>query len=175
MSLNNLVTGQGTPNDIYVHIEIPANHAPVKYEVDHDTHALFVDRFLSTPMFYPANYGYIPKTLGDDGDPLDALVVTPYPVAPNAVIRCRPVGVLRMSDEAGGDDKLICVPHTKLTRMYDDVQSYEQLPSLLISQIEHFFERYKDLEHGKWVKIESWDGPDKAHELIERAIESYKG
>ena len=129
MSYSKIPAGKDLPNDIYVAIEIPANHAPIKYEIDHDTDCLFVDRFMATPMFYPANYGFIPHTLADDGDPLDVLVVTPYPVAPGSVIRCRPVGVLNMTDEAGGDAKLIAVPHDKLTQLYVDVKEYTDLPA----------------------------------------------
>ena len=132
MSYSKVPAGKDVPNDIYVAIEIPANHAPIKYEIDHDTDCLFVDRFMATPMFYPANYGFIPHTLADDGDPLDVLVVTPYPVAPGSVIRCRPVGVLNMTDEAGGDAKLIAVPHDKLSVIYKDVQEYTDLPALLL-------------------------------------------
>lgn len=156
MSYSKIPAGKDLPNDIYVAIEIPANHAPIKYEIDKDTDCLFVDRFMATPMFYPANYGFIPNTLADDGDPLDVLVVTPYPVAPGSVIRARPVGVLHMTDEAGGDAKLIAVPHDKLSVLYKDVKEYTDLPALLLEQIKHFFENYKDLEKGKWVKVEGW-------------------
>lgn len=144
MSYSKIPAGKDLPNDIYVAIEIPANHAPIKYEIDKDTDCLFVDRFMATPMFYPANYGFIPNTLADDGDPLDVLVVTPYPVAPGSVIRARPVGVLHMTDEAGGDAKLIAVPHDKLSVLYKDVKEYTDLPALLLEQIKHFFENYKD-------------------------------
>lgn len=129
---------------------------------------------MATPMFYPANYGFIPHTLADDGDPLDVLVVTPYPVAPGSVIRCRPVGVLNMTDEAGGDAKLIAVPHDKLTQLYKDVKEYTDLPPLLIEQIKHFFENYKDLEKGKWVKVEGWEGADAARAAIIKAAEAYQ-
>ncbi len=159
MSYSKIPAGKDLPNDIYVAIEIPANHAPIKYEIDKDTDCLFVDRFMATPMFYPANYGFIPNTLADDGDPLDVLVVTSYPVAPGSVIRARPVGVLHMTDEAGGDAKLIAVPHDKLSVLYKDVKEYTDLPALLLEQIKHFFENYKDLEKGKWVKVEGWATP----------------
>ncbi|MEY1661259.1 inorganic diphosphatase [Isoalcanivorax beigongshangi] len=165
--------GKDVPNDINVVIEIPANSNPIKYEVDKDSNAIFVDRFLATPMFYPANYGYIPNTLSDDGDPLDVLVVTPYPVVPGSVIRCRPVGVLNMSDEAGEDTKLIAVPHDKLTTIYKDVQEYTDLPPLLIQQISHFFENYKDLEPGKWVKVDGWDNAEAARKAILQSIDAY--
>ncbi|WP_025732901.1 inorganic diphosphatase [Carnimonas nigrificans] len=174
MSFSSITPGKDVPEDIYVVIEIPTNHAPIKYEVDKDADALMVDRFLATPMFYPANYGYISQTLADDGDPADALVVTPYPVQPGSVIRARPVGVLRMTDEAGVDAKLICVPHTKLTKAYDDVQNIGDLPELLRQQIVHFFENYKDLEKGKWVKVEGWGDKDVATKLITQAVEAYK-
>ena len=135
MSYSKVPAGKDLPNDIYVAIEIPANHAPIKHEIDHDTDCLFVDRFMATPMFYPANYGFIPHTLADDGDPLDALVVTPYPVQAGSIIRARPVGILNMTDEAGEDAKLVCVPHAKLTTLYDDVQEVADLPELLLSLI----------------------------------------
>ena len=129
MSYSKIPAGKDLPNDIYVAIEIPANHAPIKYEIDKDSDCLFVDRFMATPMFYPANYGYIPNTLADDGDPLDVLVVTPYPVAPGSVIRARPVGILNMTDDGGGDAKVIAVPHDKLSQLYVDVKEYTDLPA----------------------------------------------
>ena len=134
-----------------------------------------VARFMATPMFSPANYGFIPNTLADDGDPLDVVVVTPYPVAPGAVIRCRAVGVLNMTDEAGGDAKLLAVPHDKLTRLYSDIQEYTDLPSLLLEQITHFFENYKDLEPGKWVKVEGWADAAAARDAISKAVAAFKG
>ena len=174
MSFDSISPGKDVPNDLYVVIEIPANSDPIKYEIDKDTNALFVDRFMSTPMFYPANYGYVPQTLADDGDPLDVLVVTPYPVAPGSVIRCRPVGMLNMSDESGQDEKVIAVPHDKLTKIYSDVKEYTDLPPLLIQQIEHFFENYKDLEEGKWVKVDGWKNSDAAREVILQSVEAGK-
>ncbi|WP_339671520.1 inorganic diphosphatase [Dasania marina] len=173
MSYNKIPAGKDLPNDIYVAIEIPANHAPIKYEIDKDMDCLLVDRFMATPMFYPANYGYIPETLSEDGDALDVLVVTPYPVAPGSVIRSRPIGILNMSDEAGQDAKLLAVPHDKLTTLYKDVQEIADLPELLIKQIEHFFENYKDLEVGKWVKIEGWDNAAAAKAEIIKAKAAY--
>jgi inorganic pyrophosphatase len=152
----NVPAGKDLPEDIYVVIEIPANADPIKYEVDKDTGALFVDRFMSTAMFYPCNYGYINHTLSLDGDPVDVLVPTPYPLQPGSVIRCRPVGVLKMTDEAGEDAKLVAVPHSKLTKEYDHIKDVNDLPELLRAQIAHFFEHYKDLEKGKWVKVEGW-------------------
>ena len=174
MSFNQISSGKDLPNDIYVVIEIPANHDPIKYEIDKDMDCLLVDRFMAAPMFYPANYGYIPKTLSEDGDPLDVLVITPYPVAPGSVIRSRPVGILNMSDEAGQDAKLIAVPHDKLTTLYKDVQEYLDLPELLIKQIEHFFENYKDLETGKWVKVDGWANADAARAEILKSKTAYE-
>ena len=174
MSFDKIPAGKDLPNDIYVAIEIPANSTPIKYEIDKDADALFVDRFMATPMFYPANYGFIPQTLGDDGDPLDVLVVTPYPVVPGSVIRARPVGVLNMSDEAGQDAKVVAVPHDKLTALYKNVKEYTDLPELLLKQIQHFFENYKDLEPGKWVKVDSWQGADAARAAITKAAAAYK-
>jgi len=175
MSYNSIPAGKDLPNDIYVAIEIPANASPIKYEIDKDMDALVVDRFMATPMFYPANYGYINNTLADDGDPLDVLVITPYPVEPGSVIRSRPVGVLKMSDEAGGDEKLLAVPHEKLTQMYNDIQDIDDVPQLLKDQIVHFFENYKDLEKGKWVKVEGWENADAAREAISKSAAAYKG
>ena len=175
MSYQNIPAGKDLPHDIYVVIEIPANSSPVKYEIDKDADALFVDRFMASPMFYPANYGYINNTLADDGDALDVLVVTPYPVIPGSVIRCRPVGVLNMTDEAGEDAKLLAVPHEKLTQAYNDVQDISDLPELLLNQIKEFFENYKNLEKGKWVKVESWEGAESAKAKILVAAAAYKG
>lgn len=175
MGYNTIPAGKDLPNDIYVAIEIPANASPIKYEIDKDMDALVVDRFMATPMFYPANYGYINNTLADDGDPLDVLVITPYPVAPGSVIRSRPVGVLKMSDEAGGDEKLLAVPHEKLSQQYNDIQDIDDVPQLLKDQIVHFFENYKDLEKGKWVKVEGWENADSAREAIIKSAAAYKG
>ena len=175
MGYNTIPAGKDLPNDIYVAIEIPANASPIKYEIDKDMDALLVDRFMATPMFYPANYGYINNTLADDGDPLDVLVITPYQVVPGSVIRARPVGVLKMSDEAGGDEKLLAVPHEKLTQLYNDIHDIDDVPQLLKDQIVHFFENYKDLEKGKWVKVKGWADRDHAAELITAGIKAYKG
>ena len=175
MSYQNIPAGKDLPNDIYVVIEIPANSSPVKYEIDKDADALFVDRFMASPMFYPANYGYINNTLADDGDALDVLVVTPYPVVPGSVIRCRPVGVLNMTDESGEDAKLVAVPHEKLTQAYNDVHDITDLPEMLRNNIKEFFENYKNLEKGKWVKVESWEGVDAAKAKIQVAAAAYKG
>lgn len=175
MSYQNIPAGKDLPRDIYVVIEISANSSPVKYEIDKDADALFVDRFMASPMFYPANYGYINNTLADDGDALDVLVVTPYPVAPGSVIRCRPVGVLNMTDEAGEDAKLLAVPHEKLTQAYNNVQDITDLSEMLRSQIKEFFENYKNLEKGKWVKVESWEGLEAAKTKIQKAAAAYEG
>lgn len=173
MSYSQIPAGKDVPNDVFVAIEIPANASPIKYEIEKDYDALMVDRFMATPMFYPANYGYIPNTLADDGDAVDVLVVTPYPVVPGSVIRARPVGVLEMTDEAGSDAKVVAVPHAKLTPLYDDVQEVTDLPPLLLEQIKHFFENYKDLEKGKWVKVDGWDNAARAKAIIEEAVKAY--
>ncbi len=174
MNFDNIPAGKELPNDIYVAIEIPANSSPVKYEIDKDMGAVMVDRFMATPMFYPANYGFIPNTLADDGDPLDVLVITPYPVIPGSIIRCRPVGMLNMDDEAGGDEKLVAVPHDKLSMQYQDIQDIDDVPQLLKDQIQHFFENYKDLEKGKWVKVKGWEDADAARASIEKAVANFK-
>jgi inorganic pyrophosphatase len=174
MSLNNIPAGKDLPNDFNVVIEIPMNGDPVKYEVDKESGAIFVDRFMSTAMHYPCNYGYIPQTLSDDGDPVDVLVVTPIPLFPGVVIRCRTIGVLKMNDEAGGDAKLLAVPVDKLSPIYKDVQKPEDLPELTLKQIQHFFEHYKDLEKGKWVKVEGWFGPEEAKAEIMASADAYK-
>ncbi len=173
MSFEKVSPGKDLPNDINVIIEIPANHAPIKYEIDKDADAVFVDRFVATPMFYPANYGYVPQTLSEDGDPLDVLVVAPYPVMVGSVIRSRVVGVLNMTDESGVDAKLLAVPHTKLTKLYDHVQEIGDLPELLIKQIEHYFENYKKLEAGKWVKVEGWADAEAARAEVMASRERY--
>lgn len=174
MNFDQIPAGKNPPEDIYVAIEIPANASPIKYEIDKDMGAVLVDRFMATPMFYPANYGFIPNTLADDGDPLDALVVTPYPVMPGSIIRCRPVGVLNMEDEAGEDAKLVCVPHDKLTTAYQDVKDVGDLPDLLKDQIKHFFENYKTLEKGKWVKVRNWDDANAARKAVEESVANAK-
>lgn len=173
MSYASVPAGRDLPDDLFVIVEIPANSSPIKYEIEKDYDALMVDRFMATPMFYPANYGYIPQTLADDGDAVDVLVVTPYPVVPGSVIRCRPVGVLQMSDEAGEDAKVLAVPHSKLTSLYDHVQQASDLPELLLQQIQHFFEHYKDLEAGKWVKVQGWADAQTARQIIQQAAQQY--
>ncbi len=166
MNLEQIPAGKDVPDDINVIIEIPAQSSPVKYELDKESGAMVVDRFMATAMFYPANYGFVPHTLSEDGDPVDVLVVTPHPLITGSVIRCRPVGMLKMTDESGVDAKIIAVPVDKLSPIYSQVQSCDDLPELLRSQICHFFEHYKDLEPGKWVKINGWSGPDEAREEI---------
>ena len=174
MSFRDIPAGKDIPNDIYVVIEIPANSSPIKYEIEKDYDAVFVDRFMATPMFYPANYGYVPNTLADDGDPLHVLVVTPYPVMPGSVIRARPIGILDMSDEAGRDSKVVAVPHDKLSVLYRDVKEPADLGQLLLDQISHFFENYKDLEPGKWVKVDGWRGSDAARDAVIASVEAAK-
>ncbi|TVM03876.1 MAG: inorganic diphosphatase [Candidatus Brocadia sp. WS118] len=156
MNLDKIQTGFRPPWDVNVIIEIPLGSEPVKYEVDPDSGAIFVDRFLHTAMFYPCNYGFIPHTLADDGDPVDVLVISPVRVIPGSVIRCRPIGMLVMRDEEGKDEKILAVPVDKLHPFYKDVSSYRQIPAILLDQIVHFFTHYKDLEPGKWVELETW-------------------
>jgi inorganic pyrophosphatase len=173
MSLNAVPAGKSLPDDIYVIIEIPQNHDPIKYEVDKDSGALFVDRIMTAPMFYPCNYGYVNQTLSLDGDPVDVLVPTQYPLQPGSVIRCRPVGVLKMTDESGEDAKVVAVPHEKVSKEYGHIQDVNDLPALLKAQIKQFFEHYKDLEVGKWVKVESWEDAAAAREEILTSAERY--
>jgi len=174
MSLNHVPAGNDLPNDFNVIIEIPMNADPVKYEVDKESGAIFVDRFMSTAMHYPCNYGYIPRTLSDDGDPVDVLVITPFPLYPGVVVRCRVIGMLKMTDEAGGDAKLLAVPIDKILPIYSHWQKPEDINDLRLQQIQHFFEHYKDLEKGKWVKIEGWVGPDEAKAEIMSGVEAFK-
>lgn len=173
MSYSTIPAGNDLPNDINVIIEIPANHDPIKYEIDKEHDAIFVDRFVATPMFYPANYGFIPGTLSEDGDPLDVLVISPYPVMPGSVIRSRPIGILNMTDESGSDAKLIAVPHKKLSSQYNHIQDIGDVPELLLKQIAHYFENYKDLEEGKWVKVENWSHAEDARKEIIASRERY--
>ena len=173
MNLDRVDAGRDVPNDINVVIEIPMNGDPIKYELDKATGALFIDRFMSTAMHYPCNYGYIPRTLSGDGDPVDVLVVTPFPLIPGVVVRCRPIGMLKMIDEAGNDEKLLAVPIDKLTPIYRNVQSSRDLPELTHSQITHFFEHYKDLEPGKWVKVQGWVGAEEAKMAILEGVSRY--
>jgi inorganic pyrophosphatase len=173
MSFEKVPAGKSLPDDFYVVIEIPMNSA-IKYEIDKDADALFVDRLVSTPMHYPANYGYIPHTLCGDGDAADVLVLFPQPVQAGSVIRCRPIAVLKMTDEAGEDAKILAVPHDKLTTLYSHVKTSADLPPVVLAQIEHFFEHYKDLEKGKWVKVEGWGDLEAACKEIMDAEARYK-
>jgi inorganic pyrophosphatase len=174
MSLNNVNAGRDVPNDFNVVIEIPMNGDPVKYEVDKESGAIFVDRFMGTAMHYPCNYGYIPNTIADDGDPCDVLVITPFPLIPGVVVRCRVLGVLKMTDEAGGDSKILAVPVEKLLPVYSKLQNVDDVPELTLRQIQHFFEHYKDLEQGKWVKVEGWAGPNEAKQEILDGVKNYE-
>ena len=171
MDVSKLPTGKAPPHDINVVIEIPQGSS-VKYEVDKESGAVVVDRFLFTPMAYPAAYGFIPGTLADDGDPADALVLMPGQVVPGAVIRARPIGMLQMEDESGGDEKIICVPHDKIHTQFTKVQAVEDLPEITRQVIQHFFERYKDLEPGKWVKVTGWADRAAAEQVIQKSIEA---
>ena len=173
MNLDRVDAGRDVPNDVNVVIEIPMNGDPIKYELDKATGALFIDRFMSTSMHYPCNYGYIPRTLSGDGDPVDVLVVTPFPLIPGVVVRCRPIGMLQMIDEAGADEKLLAVPIDKLTPIYRNVQSSRDLPELTQTQITHFFEHYKDLEPGKWVQVQGWVGAEEAKKAILDCVARY--
>ncbi len=174
MNLDKVGSGKDVPNEINVIIEIPAHSDPVKYEVDKDTGAMFVDRFMSTAMHYPCNYGYVPHTLSDDGDPVDVLVVTPHPLVSGSVIRCRPVAVLKMTDESGDDAKVLAVPIDKLCPSYKKVKGVADMPELLLNQIAHFFEHYKDLDEGKWVRVEGWGGVEDAKKEIMSSVDMYK-
>lgn len=174
MILDRVPAGKDVPNDVNVIIEIPANSSPIKYELDKETGAMFVDRFMGTAMFYPCNYGYVPNTLSEDGDPVDVLVVTPFPLQMGVVVRCRMLGMLRMEDESGIDAKLIAVPVEKLCPMYKAVQTTADLPELLLNQIEHFFEHYKDLEKGKWVKVQGWADKEAAKQEIIDGVKRYE-
>ncbi len=174
MNLDRVSSGSDLPNDFNVIIEIPMHGDPIKYEVDKETGAMFVDRFMSTAMHYPCNYGYIPHTLSEDGDPVDVLVITPVPLITGVVVRCRPVGMLKMSDEAGTDAKLLAVPVDKLCSLYRQIETPRDLPELTLSQISHFFEHYKDLESGKWVKVEGWVGAEEAKAEIMAGVKRYQ-
>jgi inorganic pyrophosphatase len=174
MSLNKVSSGKDLPNDFNVIIEIPMNADPIKYEVDKESGAIFVDRFMGTAMHYPCNYGYVPNTLSLDGDPVDVLVITPFPLIPGVVVRCRPIGVLKMTDESGEDAKVLAVPVDKVLSIYSHWQKPEDLNELRLRQIQHFFEHYKDLEKGKWVKIDGWYGPEEAKKEILDGVALYE-
>jgi len=173
MDLSKISAGRHPPDELHAVIEIPLGGVPVKYEFDKASGALFVDRFLHTAMFYPGNYGFIPETLSSDGDPCDVLVVGTVPVVPGAVIRCRPVGALLMEDEAGGDEKVLAVPIDALHPFYSNVRSHEDLPPVLTAQVAHFFQHYKDLEKGKWVRVVRWVGRDEATLLIRAGMDRH--
>ena len=174
MRLDAIAIGKNPPDDINVIVEVAIGGEPIKYEMDKDAGTLVVDRFLYTPMRYPGNYGFVPHTLSDDGDPIDVLIANTRPIIPGAVINVRPVGVLKMEDDGGVDEKIIAVPSTKLTRRYEKVVNYSDLPQITLDQIKHFFEHYKDLEPGKWVKIAGWGDAAEAKQLIQEAVERAK-
>ena len=173
MSLNNVPAGRDVPNDFNVIIEIPMNADPIKYEVDKETGALYVDRFMGTSMHYPCNYGYVPDTIADDGDPVDVLVITPFPLIPGVVVRCRPIGVLKMTDESGGDAKVLAVPIDKVLPIYTHWQKPDDMNDLRLQQIQHFFEHYKDLEPGKWVKLKGWGDAAQARAIISESVQRF--
>lgn len=175
MNLDRVGPGKNFPNEINVIIEIPAHSDPVKYELDKDTGAMFVDRFMNTAMHYPCNYGYIPHTLSKDGDPVDVMVATTYPLIPGSVVECRPVGVLKMTDESGDDAKIMAVATDKLGCMiYGDVRKLDDIPQAILDQIAHFFEHYKDLDEGKWVRVQGWGGVKEAMEEILASVQMYQ-
>ena len=171
MRIDAISIGKNPPHDVNVVVEVPVGGQPIKYELDKDAGVLVVDRFLYTPMTYPGNYGFVPHTLSDDGDPIDVLICNTRELIPGCVINVRPIGVLVMEDNAGKDEKIVAVPSTHLTRRYEKVASYRDLPEITLQQIEHFFEHYKDLEPGKWVKIGGWQDADVARQMIVEAIE----
>ncbi len=174
MGLSKVGAGRAIPDEFNVVIEIAMNADPVKYEVDKETGALFVDRFIATAMHYPCNYGYIPRTLGDDGDPIDVLVITPFPLQQGVVVRCRALGVLEMEDEGGGDAKVLAVPIDKVLPWYKHWRSPADIAPERLAQLQHFFEHYKDLEPGKWVKVVGWTGAEEARAAIIEAVQRYE-
>ncbi|MDX2287516.1 MAG: inorganic diphosphatase [Hyphomicrobiaceae bacterium] len=174
MRLDAIAIGNNPPHDINVVVEVPLGGEPIKYEMDKASGTLFVDRFLYTPMHYPGNYGFVPHTLSSDGDPIDVLVCNTRAIVPGAVMNCRPIGVLVMEDDGGGDEKILAVPSAKLTRRYERIKSYTDLPEITLQQIQHFFAHYKDLEPGKWVKIKHLGDVDEAKDMIRAAIEKGK-
>jgi inorganic pyrophosphatase len=173
MSLFNVTAGKKVPHEFNVIIEIPMNADPIKYEVDKESGALFVDRFMMTAMHYPANYGYVPQTIAEDHDPVDVLVHTPFPLVPGVVVRCRPLGALRMDDESGGDAKLLAVPTDDICPLFVHWKTIADVPDIRLRQIQHFFEHYKDLEAGKWVKVLGWAGLDVAHAEVMNGLKRY--
>ena len=174
MDIAKIAPGRNVPYEINVLIEVPLRADPIKYEFDKETGAIFVDRYLYTTMFYPCNYGFIPNTLSEDGDPIDVMVAGRMPVIPGAVLRSRPIGVLKMEDEAGMDEKLLCVPIDKITPINKHVKSFRDMPEIDLARIAHFFEHYKDLEPNKWVKVIGWGDVEEAHALIHQGIERYQ-
>ncbi len=174
MALDKVSPGKNAPQAFNVIIEIPMNADPVKYEVDKETGAIFVDRFMSTSMHYPTNYGYVPQTISGDGDPVDVLVITPVPLIPGVVVTCRAIGILKMEDEAGQDGKILAVPTDKILSIYTQWQKPEDLNPMRLKTIAHFFEHYKDLEPNKWVKILGWEGPESAHQEILEGMANYQ-
>jgi inorganic pyrophosphatase len=174
MNIDRVDSGADVPNEVNVIIEIPAHSDPVKYEVDKQTGAMFVDRFMSSSMHYPCNYGYVPHTLSSDGDPVDVMVATPVPLISGSVICCRPVGVLKMTDESGDDAKILAVPVDKLCKLYQTARDIDDMPAGLLAQIAHFFEHYKDLDEGKWVRVEGWGGIDDAKKEILDSVEMFR-
>lgn len=174
MRLDAIAIGQNPPDDVNVVVEVSIGGEPIKYEMDKAAGTLVVDRFLHTSMRYPGNYGFVPHTLSDDGDPIDVLVANTRPVVPGAIMNVRPIGVLKMEDDGGGDEKIIAVPSAKLTKRYMHVMNYTDLPVITLEQIQHFFEHYKDLEPGKWVKVAGWGDAAEARQLITEAIEREK-
>ena len=174
MALERVNSGRDVPNDVNVIIEIPKDAEPVKYEVDKASGAIFVDRILSTPMRYPCNYGYVPHTVCGDGDPADVLVILPLPLIPGSVIRCRPVGVLKMSDEAGSDEKLLAVPVDKVFTGYSHIDDIDKVSPHWCERIGHFFEHYKDLEKGKWVKLDGWGDAEEAKQILRESMTRYE-
>jgi len=174
MNIERVGPGDNVPDEINIIIEIPSHSDPVKYEIDKETGAMFVDRFMSTAMYYPCNYGYVPGTLSEDGDPVDVLVLTPVPLMSGSVILGRPIGMLKMKDESGVDAKILAVPNDKLSPIYREFKSYKDVIPLTLKTISHFFEHYKDLEEGKWVKVEGWVGADEAKAEIQKSIERYR-
>ena len=174
MIIDNVTLGKNAPEEVNVIIEVPIGGEPIKYEMDKASGALMVDRFLYTSMRYPGNYGFIPHTLSDDGDPCDVIIANTRAIIPGAIMSVRPVGVLFMEDVAGGDEKILAVPAAKLTRRYENVHNYTDLPAITLDQIQHFFERYKDLEPGKWVKVVRWGTAEEARKLILEGVERAK-
>ena len=174
MSFDKVSPGKKAPDEFNVVIEIPMNADPIKYEVDKETGAIFVDRFMTTAMYYPTNYGYVPQTLSGDGDPVDVLVVTPYPLHPGVVVTCRALGILKMEDEAGVDGKVLAVPTTKILKMYEPWKTVEDVNPMRLKAISHFFEHYKDLEEGKWVKVLGWEGVEAAHKEIVDGVANFE-